>query len=348
MDRSWASVALLAAALPVVAQEQRVPAAGNTQFLNEVTSAATATVDRSHAKLSNLLLDTVERVDNFLHDTMTPAEEEALPLIGQFYGDRRFRSSATSGSYVTITPEITFSDDPVVDTSVDFSAHLKLRRVSDRLELFVDRFDDDADLLDGVLGRLNQKLRDNNEEGGAGLLYHLPDYFALKSSMSVGVAFKPAPVLRLKLRERLTTRAGRWQVRLSEIPFWESDDGFGEKTELALIRPLSTDTVLRSTSGAVWSETSEGVDLGHAFVVSHSLSRRRSISFRAGVAGHTEPSAIVDGYSGRATWRQRVFRDWLYLEIEPGVDFTDENDFKATPLLSLRFDIVLGAVDTEP
>lgn len=301
-------------------------------------------VDRGHRRVSGFLLDLVDGLDRFLHNSVAGEDEEPSRLILQFYGDRYLRSRNASASYVTITPEVTFSDDPAVKMDVDFSARLRLRRLSDRLELFVDRFDDDEDLLDGVLGRVNQRLRDNDDEGGAGLRYRLPDYFSLHSSVSASVHLKPEPVPRLRLRSRLHLQMGAWQARLGETLFWESDDGVGEKTQLEFIRPLDTATVFRSSSAAVWSETSEGVDLGHAVVWSHRLSQRRLISFRAGVSGHTEPSAIVDLYSVRTTWRQRIYRDWMFLEIEPGVDFPNDEDFEAVPLLSVRFDVVLGAV----
>lgn len=301
-------------------------------------------VDRGHRRVSGFLLDLVDGLDHFLHDSVAGEDEEPSRLILQFYGDRYLRSHSASASYITITPEVTFSDDPVVKTDIDFSARLRLRRLSDRLELFVDRFDDDEDLLDGVLGRVNQRLRDNDDEGGAGLRYRLPEYFSLRSSVSASVRLKPEPVPRIRLRSRLHLQMGAWQARLGETLFWESDDGVGEKTQLEFIRPLGTVTVFRSSTAAVWSETSEGVDLGHAVVWSHHLSRRRVISLRAGVAGHTEPSAIVDLYSVRTTWRQRIYRDWIFLEIEPGVDFPNDEDFETVPLLSIRFDVVLGAV----
>lgn len=304
---------------------------------------ATNLIDREHRRVSRFLLDAVDRVDRFLHDSLADEDDRPSRLIQQFYGDRHLRARETAASHLTITPEVIFSEDPTVDARVDFSARVRLRRFSDRLELFADRFDDDEDLLDGVLSRANRHLRDREEEGEAGVRYRLPDYFSTRSSVSAGMAFRPEPVPRLKLRTRIRADPGPWRIRLTESLIWESDDGFGLKTQLEFGRSFGTNTILRFSSGALWSETSRGVDLGQTIVWSRNVSRRRSVSIRAGVAGHTEPYATVDLYSARATWRQRIYRDWLYLEIEPGVDFPREKDFDAVPLLGIRFDVILGA-----
>lgn len=316
----------------------------STAVVESIEVPVTNAVDRGHRWLSGYVVDAIDRVDRFLHDSVAGEDGRPSHLINRFYGDRYLRSQSSSASYITITPEVTFSEDPAVKFDLDFSARLRLRRFSDRLELFVDRFDEDEDLLDGVLGRVNRRAHDSEEEGGAGLRYRLPQYFALHSSISASMAFKPEPIPRLKLRGSVQAKPGKWRVNLNETLFWESDDGFGEKTQLELSRPLGSNTIIRSSTAAVWSETSEGVDLGQTLTWSHKLSHRRIISFRAGVAGHTEPSAVVDIYTVRAIWRQQIYRNWIYLEIEPGVDFPDDEDFDAIPLLSIRFDLILGAV----
>ncbi|HMP77787.1 MAG TPA: hypothetical protein PKE12_15940 [Kiritimatiellia bacterium] len=304
-------------------------------------------VDRLHGRLSDYVVETVDRADRLLHDSVAGEDDRPSRLLYQFYGDRYIRSRSAAPSYVTITPEVTFSEDPKVKADVDFSARVRLRRLSDRLEFYADRFDDEEDVLDGILGRVSQRQRESSNEGGAGLRYRLPDYFSLRSSVSASMAFRPEPVPRIRLRSRIRGQFGVWRVELGETLFWESDDGFGEKTQLDIGRPLGSNTLIRASSAAVWSETSRGVNLGQSLTWSHRLSQRRTVSLRAGALGHTEPETMVDLYTARAIWRQRIYRDWLFLEFEPGVDFPEERDFKATPLVSLRVDVILGTVVPE-
>ncbi|HAS83157.1 MAG TPA: hypothetical protein DCS43_10920, partial [Verrucomicrobia bacterium] len=74
-------------------------------------------------------------------------------------------------------------------------------------------------------------------------------------------------------------------------------------------------------------------------------SSRRSAAIKLGVRGYTHPSLVTDQYLVRVSYRKRVHRDWLFLEIEPGLDFFREDDFKTTPLINIHLDIVIGAFD---
>lgn len=41
----------------------------------------------------------------------------------------------------------------------------------------------------------------------------------------------------------------------------------------------------------------------------------------------------------KLVYRQRIWRDWLSMEIAPQVNYPRDNDFEAEPGLFLRFDI---------
>ncbi len=62
-----------------------------------------------------------------------------------------------------------------------------------------------------------------------------------------------------------------------------------------------------------------------------------------GAHGTSHPSWITDQYLVRAAYRKRVHRDWMFLEIEPGLDFFREDGFSMTPLINVKLEIVFGA-----
>ena len=80
-------------------------------------------------------------------------------------------------------------------------------------------------------------------------------------------------------------------------------------------------TIARSTTAAIWSQTSDGVDLGQLFGLYHHVGRRKVLGFETGAEGFTDPRPVVDRYLARISYRQSVYRPWLYMGIEPGADF---------------------------
>ncbi len=59
-----------------------------------------------------------------------------------------------------------------------------------------------------------------------------------------------------------------------------------------------------------------------------------------------ESAAIVDRYVVRLPFRRLVHADWMYIEVEPGVNFDNESDFDAAPQIILRLDLLFGDVPT--
>lgn len=125
--------------------------------------------------------------------------------------------------------------------------------------------------------------------------------------------------------------------------FWNEKDGFGEKTEFALDRLFGEIHLFRLNSSLVWSEVSHGVDWGQFASYHAHFSSRRSAALKLGVRGYSHPSWITDQYLVRAACRKRVHRDWLFLEIEPGLDFFREDDFRTALLLNIKIEIVIGS-----
>jgi hypothetical protein len=303
-------------------------------------------LDRQHREMSSHVLRAADRLDRFLHDLVVGKEQEPAPVMTRYYGDRRTREE-TGGSYIEITPLVSMVDGEGIKADLDFGAKLRLPRFSERLQLFVDRFqEEDSDVFDSLGARQRPRgTGEGTKEGSVGVRFFLVDGMTFRSSFSVGMSFKPEPTPRLKLQGRIAKALNeQWASRLTQSVFWESDDGFGEKTQLEFIRKIDDHRDVRSSTAVIWSETSEGVEAGQAFTYIHILARKRVIAPRVGVGGHVEPTAAVDRYFFRVPYRQRIHRDWMFLEIEPGIDFPDERDFKATPLLIVRLDMLFGSI----
>jgi len=133
-----------------------------------------------------------------------------------------------------------------------------------------------------------------------------------------------------------------WSAEFRQSGFWSEKDGVGEKTEFTLDRPVGDIHLVRFHSSLIWSEDSHGVDWGQFASYYANFSSRRSAAIKLGVRGYSHPSWITDQYLVRVAYRQRVHRDWLFLEIEPGLDCF--RDFKMIPLINIKLEIVIGSV----
>jgi len=304
------------------------------------------TVDKHHHFLSRQVLRAGEAINTFLMEAFRKPEDRESELIRRFYGDLE-TAYDVEGTHIRITPRATFSERSAHRYKVDFSARLRLGDISERLTFFADSYDTDHDTMEEVFSdRYRKELERERSEGAtAGLTYLLTDRVTHQLSLSGGLRFRPEPSPRLRLRGRIRKSFDVWHSEFAQSLFWDRSDGFGEKSQIKFDRPIGEQYLFRLSSSAVWSELSRGVDWGHFASFFGYFSARRSAAIKAGLRGHTHPSTVTEQYLVRVPYRQRVFRDWLFLEIEPGLDFFREDNYEIAPLINLKLDIIIGSFE---
>jgi hypothetical protein len=299
-----------------------------------------STIDTIHEAASEVVSGAADSIDRYVEKKMTPEEDRPSETLEQFFGP--MRDVESNDSQVQLAPLVEFSEDGT-EFGVRFAIRLKLPRSGDRIQIIVDNVtQDDLALRDFRTLREEDAELDNGKDGVAGLRFFLVNRVEKKLSLDTGLKLKPEPVPRSRLRGILRIKMDSFRIEPSQSVFWESSDGFGERTQLEFIVPRGSQTTFRATSAAVWSETSTGLDLGQSFSAAHQLDERNVIGVKFGVSGYTSSSTRVDKYALRFPFRHRFHRSWLRLSVEPGVEFPRDEEFQAKPLLKLQIDISFG------
>jgi hypothetical protein len=72
------------------------------------------------------------------------------------------------------------------------------------------------------------------------------------------------------------------------------------------------------------------------------LDRRRAVAIKAAVQTASDPEWIWRRYLLRLRYRRMIHDDWIYLVVEPGVDFPASQDYDVVPLISLALEFRFG------
>jgi len=317
---------------------------GDAETPVEPETVESTRLDRSHRYLSRRVLRLAESINNAISSTFGRDEEDDA-LTRRFYGNL-VTAYQVEGSHIRVTPRLIMTEGEDNEYKLDFSARLRLHDISDRLRLDADSYDTDYDTMEDIFSTRYRRVieRERGEGATAGLTYFFSDHVKRKLSLSTGLKFRPEPSPKIRLRGLVRKTFDIWSTELRQSVFWSEKEGFGEKTEFTLDRPSGAIDLIRLRSSLVWSELSHGVDWGQFASYYARFSSRRSAALKLGVRGYSRPSWITDQYLVRVAYRQRVHRDWLFLEIEPGLDFFREDDFEMTPLINIKLEIVIGSV----
>ena len=114
--------------------------------------------------------------------------------------------------------------------------------------------------------------------------------------------------------------------RLTVTPYWDSRDGFGETNEVAFERPLTSATLLRSSSFTAIKESEKGWALGTELELLHKLSGGSGLSSGGSLVYRTRPVAAVENYRVFVRYRRSFLRSWLFYELEPDVNWRRQDD----------------------
>ena len=176
--------------------------------------------------------------------------------------------------------------------------------------------------------------------------------------IDVGFSF-PNIIPYVRANASWSRQMGPWTPRLTGQVSWERDDSFGAKVPFEARRELVPRLWFKSYSEASWLANDPGIyfvqDLSlhwlrtdwDAFSPLIELTAR-SRPYDYDENGYDHPDTFGERFWFSVRYRRQIYKDWLFIEFEPGFYFTREFDFKLEPVTRLKIEAVFGATSLKP
>ncbi len=286
-------------------------------------------VDEAHAHISQGVLSMSKGIDGL-------------------FGDEHLDKDSDH-SCIAILPSIEFAKNDKPD--MGFPVHLKLAfpHLEDRFQLFLDA------MLKEEKSSKQEELNDEKETGKEDeeekprlifgfqykILQKAREWVTLGGDINIR-ADKEVPWTKGWFRKRVDF--DQWFVQLTQYLLWYRENSWGEKSRIDVERWLNQATIFETTSQATWSEYTEGLDFSQSFRLHHRLSPDWSIALKFSADGHTKPTVAVDKWRTALTMRHRLYKNWLFVEVEPELEFLREDHFTLNSLLTCHVEMRFGDV----
>lgn len=223
------------------------------------------------------------------------------------------------------------------------SASVRLPGLQDRFRLILD-----SDDLDTFPGSSPDEVRSSNRLA----LRRIGSW--LDADVGAKVGTSPVAFARLTARHHWATGPVQWHA--NQRFYFETGEGFGTLSSLAQHHWIHRKWMLGHVSAARWSEATTGVewqdrlsllrvlrvieDEKHGqFIGDGDISHGAGI--RLGANGREDGSHEMSRYQLALVYRRPLFRrDYLYLEINPEVQWKRENDWNPDYTLRVGLDIL--------
>jgi hypothetical protein len=173
----------------------------------------------------------------------------------------------------------------------------------------------------------------------------------LDAGVGVRVKIPPNAIARMRFQH---ARAVGFSTlgRFTATAYWDALDGPGESNQLDFERWLAPPTMLRWSNSFTIEEKNKdnGWAWGTQLSLLHKLSPKSAITFATGVSGSTRPAWIAQNYQVLARYRRNVWREWLFLEGEPYINWPRKEDGSQKPVwgATLRAEILFAGVGPFP
>ena len=274
-----------------------------------------------HQKLvSNKLEQYVQGVDNFFTDDTVAYKR--------------------SGSYLRVRVESLWTEGEGNEFDAGLSLKLRLPKTQKKLKLVISsEVDEQKTTQERETGAIQEQTE---EERGlyTGLERELgkPDKWRFKPSIGVKIRSPLDWYIRLRAYRDVTFE--KWLMSFYQSFYWFDSTGSGSDTSLRWDRRLDERFLFRSDSFVRYTDITNYFDTSQSFSIVHTLSKRRAVTYKVAAFGISDDeTTYATSYLTTVQYRQNIYKDYLFMDVQPTIGFARENEFKGEVGLFVRFEI---------
>jgi hypothetical protein len=281
----------------------------------EERSLALRVLDRAHAMVGNNVNLLANRLDSFF------ANQRADDELGR--------------SVIRVRNINQFRDREESDTRNEFRLNLRLPNLEDRFKLKWFQSDKKEPL--NPEERKARELEISN-------VSKLETKWMFRADAGVNVAIPPVVFTRARLRKN--TETGEFIHRfVEELAWFSNQDGLYNRISLDSDYTVSDDVLFRFINFKEWRITSKNFVTSHGPTLLQKLSEKDGISYSFIVSSTiAEGTWFMANYGPSIGYRRNVYRNWLFMDVNPGLDFPKNYSFRRTPYLIVRLEALFGGI----
>jgi len=228
---------------------------------------------------------------------------------------------------------------------------LSLPMTERRFQIILDQFSDE----DSAQGErdINERDDQGDKRTSVGMRFISISKTYIHQHVDVGFSL-PSIIPFIRANASWSKPLGPWVPRLTGQLSWERDDSFGAKAILDARREVMPKVWFQSYSEASWLANVPGIKLVQDMSVHwlrtdydsvspliEVVSRTHSYAFDDNSYEH--PDTFVENIWFSVRYRRQIYKDWLFLELEPGFYYSRQFDFDFEPSFRLKIEGLFGA-----
>ncbi|BCD99874.1 hypothetical protein MARGE09_P4076 [Marinagarivorans cellulosilyticus] len=253
-------------------------------------------------------------------------------------------------SYVSVQWTNTYSHLNYYDNRLKVRGRLDLPGTKERFNLF---FDSDPEEHDSLSSRVLRSNRASEKEDGVlGIgLKNKSSSFKVKHGIGLSSGDPIDVFYRFKLNYN-TQINDHWESYFSQYIWHYHQKSWGERTQGQLTFKANEFWEISTTSEAQYEHRYKNFEFAQIFSLHRYISNSQNLQYNIGALATDKPDFNVTDYFLSFDYRQRMYKDWLYMSVVPELLWirgerihVENNDFRKKgfdPTISLHFEIIFS------
>lgn len=263
-----------------------------------------------------------------------------------FSGDRIVEEG--NGTQLRLRPYTVLHHDGSVSSQLDSSIRVDLPRLNKKLSLVIENKEQEVKDETGTQPAQSPSAPTRPQPGEASsapintaLQLILKETQSWNVRASAGISFdlvadpdsgKVAdPNASMRFRRLFVFRP--WEIRFTEKLYWYASESYGSTTTLDFERPFSPGLFFRATTTGNWEDYTDVASYDQSFYLYHNLDASHGFVYHFGVGGNNASNYTLDYYTLTGSYRQRLYKNWLYWDSSLILNYPRTREFKFTPAL---------------
>ncbi len=275
--------------------------------------------------------ETVHDFSAFLDQGLAKKDDEEA-LTNKSYFKIKYRSEYSHYGY--------FNSDESISIRID------LPHVKNNWNIILETDPDDYDSLESKQRGLTSDASKNSIDGAiGGVRLQDEELNNWRTNLDLGVKIRLPfdPFVRAELR-RVEDFSQSWTAQFKQDVFYYHSLGSGSLTELNFYHALTENDskIFKVGSSAQYIYEDDNWELLFQLKYFDRLSNNHLLEYSTGVSIEPNQADEVANSWVSASWRQKIYSNWLYLSLTPQVDAPRELDHKLNMGIQLELEAVFS------
>lgn len=256
--------------------------------------------------------------------------------IDTFFQNNKYLND-TRDIYIRLRLNSDFHSRKSNKNKIKFSAQIPFDKCKQQLKLFFQ----DPSLNNGI------KSTDSSNNG-IGIRYNRKEDYGFDSSYSIGFS-EHSPYLRARYTFPLETNG--WKIEPIQTFKYSHKHYFEEESNIYFDKYYNHNTLFRIQLHKKSASNLLGTNYGITFQHYLNLGKDAGVEFTQSFFGNTHYNHLyssdkdyhhINNYVTSFSWRENIWRKWLYYEIRPTLNFHKDNAYKPSYALQFTLDFYFG------